>query len=171
MEKLEAVQYSAALAATAAWKGTLREKIYEELGWDSLDLRRWSRRLFLFYKIINHLTPDYTRRPIPQSQESNYGLRRQATIGQVHVRTEIPINFYQDCLSEWEKLDPDIREIRSVNVFKELLLGLIHPPSKSVYCIHDPKRVSILTQLRIGLSKLNFQKFKLYGCFKSLVSD
>ena len=40
MEKLEAVKYSAALAVTGAWKCTSREKIYEELGWKSLDLRR-----------------------------------------------------------------------------------------------------------------------------------
>ena len=29
-----------------------------------------------------------------------------------------------------------------------------------VYRIHDPKGLSILTQLRVGLSKLNFHKFK-----------
>ena len=33
MEKLESVQYSAALAVTGAWKGTSREKLYNELGW------------------------------------------------------------------------------------------------------------------------------------------
>ena len=38
MEKLESVQYSAALAITGAWKGTSRQKIYDELGWESLDL-------------------------------------------------------------------------------------------------------------------------------------
>ena len=161
MEKLEAVQYSAALAVTGAWKGTSREKIYDELGWESLDLRRWSRRLVLFYKNINHLTPDYTRSPIPQRQESNYSLRRRAEIGQIRARTKrFKSTFYPNCLSEWEKLDPEIRGSRSVNVFKKQLLGLIRPPSKSVYGIHDPKLLSILTQLRVGLSKLNFHKFK-----------
>ena len=160
MEKLEAVQYFAALAVTGAWKGTSREKIYEELGWESLDLRQWSRRLALFYKIINNLTPDYTRNP-PQHQESNYSLRRRATIGQIRVRTErFKSTFYPNCLSEWEKLDTEIRESCSVNSFKKQLLGLIRPPSKSVYGIHDPKRLSILTQLRVGLSKLNYHKFK-----------
>ena len=161
MEKLEAVQYSAALAVTGAWKGTSREKIYDELGWESLNLRRWSRRLVLFYKIINHLTPDYTRIPIPQRQASNYSLRRRATTGQIRARTErFKSTFYPNCLSEWENLDPEIRESRSVNVFKKQLIGLIRPPAKSVYGIHDPKRLSILTQLRVGLSKLNFHKFK-----------
>ena len=40
MEKLESVQHSAALAVTGAWKGTSREKLYNELGWESLNLRR-----------------------------------------------------------------------------------------------------------------------------------
>ena len=39
MEKLESVQYSAALAVTGAWRGTSREKLYNELGWESLNLR------------------------------------------------------------------------------------------------------------------------------------
>ena len=33
-------------------------------------------------------------------------------------------------------------------------------PAKSVYGIHDPSGLSHLTQLRVGLSKLNFNKFK-----------
>ena len=137
------------------------KKIYEELGWESLDLRRWSRRLVLFYTIMKNLTPDYTRNPIPQRLESNHSLCRQATIGQIRARTErFKSTFYPNCLSEWEKLDPEICESCSVNVFKKQLLGLIRPPSKSVYGIHDPKLLSVLTQLSVGLSKLNYHKFK-----------
>ena len=138
-----------------------RQKIYDELGWESLNLRRWSRRLVLFYKIINNLTPDYTRDPLPQHQESDYSLRRRAAIGQIRARTErFKSSFYPNCLSEWEKLDPEIQQSCSVNVFKKKLLALIRPPPKLVYNIHDPKGLSILTQLRVGLSKLNFHKFK-----------
>ena len=88
-------------------------------------------------------------------------MRRRATIGQIRVRTKrCRSTFYPGCLSEWEKLDPEIRESRSVNVFKKQLLGLIRPPSKSVYGIHDPKLLSILMQLSVVLSKLNFHKSK-----------
>ena len=161
MEKLESVQYSAALAVTGAWKGTSRQKIYDELGWESLNFRRWSRRLVLFYKIINNLTPDYTRSPVPQLQESDYSLRRRAAVGQIRARTErFKSSFYPNCLSEWEKLDPEIRQSCSVNVFKKRLLAMIRPPSKKIYNIHDPKGLSILTQLHVGLSMLNFHKFK-----------
>ena len=53
MEKLESAQYSAVLAITGTLRGTSRNKLYLELGWESLNSRRWSRRLTLFYKIIN----------------------------------------------------------------------------------------------------------------------
>ena len=161
MEKLESVQYSAVLAATGAWKGTSRDKLYDELGWESLNLRRWSRRLILFYKIVNNLTSDYSRHPIPNLQESSYDLRRRATVGQICARTQgFKSSFYPNCLSEWEKLDPEIRLSSSVNIFKRKLTSIIRPPPKLVYRIHDPKGLSILMQLCVGLSKLNFHRFK-----------
>ena len=133
MEKLESVQYSAALAVTGTWKGTSREKLYNELGWESLNLRRWSRRLNLFYKIVNNSTRDYTRHPVPQIYKSNYDLRTNATIGQIQTRTEaFKSSFYPNCLSEWERLDPEIRLSSSVNIFKKKLLSIIRPPRKFV---------------------------------------
>ena len=42
MEKLESVRYSAALSVTGAWKGTSRDKLYDELGWESLWSYVWS---------------------------------------------------------------------------------------------------------------------------------
>ena len=123
MQKLESVQYSAALAITGAWRGTSREKIYRELGWESLYSRRWSRRLFMLYKIINNLMPDYISEPIPNMNQSNYNLRNQPVIGQIRARTDkYRASFFPDSLLEWSKLDPEIRQSPSINVFKSRLL-------------------------------------------------
>ena len=59
MEKIERVQYQAALAITGAWQGSSRSKIYDELGWESLSDRRKGRRVLLINKIINNNTPSY----------------------------------------------------------------------------------------------------------------
>ena len=48
MEMVEKIQYQAALAITGAWQGTSRNKVYDELGWESLSDRRWWRRLLHF---------------------------------------------------------------------------------------------------------------------------
>ena len=39
MNALERTQYQAAAAVSDAWKGTNRNKIYEELGYETLDQR------------------------------------------------------------------------------------------------------------------------------------
>ena len=129
MEKLESVQYSAALAVTGTWRGTSREKLYAELGWESLSSRRWSGRLTLFYKLMNNLMPKDTMDPIPQLQQSQYSLRNQDVIGRIRARTEkFKSSFYPNCLSEWNELCPEIRTAPSVAIFKKKLLSKIRPP-------------------------------------------
>ena len=51
MERVERIQYQAALAITGAWQGSNRAKLYEELGWETLSDRRWCRRILQIYKI------------------------------------------------------------------------------------------------------------------------
>ena len=36
MEKVEKIQYQAALAITGAWQGSSRSEIYDELGWETI---------------------------------------------------------------------------------------------------------------------------------------
>ena len=50
-QKMESIQYDAALAITGAIKDTSREKFYQGLGLESLRKRRWYRKLLLFQNI------------------------------------------------------------------------------------------------------------------------
>ena len=49
--KLESVQYNAALAITGAIRSYSREKLYQELGLELLKSRRWYRKLCLLFKL------------------------------------------------------------------------------------------------------------------------
>ena len=51
VSKLESIQYNASLAITGAIRGTSKERIYQELGIESLANRRWYRRMCLFGKL------------------------------------------------------------------------------------------------------------------------
>ena len=160
MERLESVQYSAGLAITGAWKGTSRSKIYEELGWESLNDRRWNRWLVLFFKFINKLTPEYTRYPIPSFGCSNYNLRNQTVIGRMNARTDhFGSSLYPNCLKEWNDLPPAIGESPTVASFKSKLFSLSRPPQKLTYGIYNAEGLAILTQLRVGLSQLKSHIF------------
>ena len=59
INKIEKAQYDAALAITAAIRGTCREKLYAELVFQSLKFRRWFRKLASFYKIQSIGLPKY----------------------------------------------------------------------------------------------------------------
>ena len=54
-DKLESIQYNACLAITGAIRGTSTEKIYQELGFESLKSRHWFRNFIIFirYSMIN----------------------------------------------------------------------------------------------------------------------
>ena len=88
MNLLESTQYQAALAVSGAWKGTSREKIYNELGWESLELRRIFRRLTQFYKIMSGLTPEYLRTPIPSLHGHLFGYRFTNVLENIKYRTD-----------------------------------------------------------------------------------
>ena len=161
MEQLEAVQYSAALAVSGACRGTSREKLYDELQCESLNLRRWSRRPVLFYKIFNTLTPDHTRISIPPTLGLFYALSKHNIVEQICGRTaSYEARFYPNCLSELNKLDPEVRLSPTISAFMNKVSSLIRPTAKSIYSFHDPKGLAIPTQLREGLSILNFLKLR-----------
>ena len=58
-QKIESIQYNACLGITGAIRGSAREKNYQELAMESLQHRRWYRKLCYFYKIYNTKSPDY----------------------------------------------------------------------------------------------------------------
>ena len=62
--KMESIQCNACLAITGAIRGTSREKIYQELGLESLQLRPWYRKLCLFYKVFKNQHPKYLFFPV-----------------------------------------------------------------------------------------------------------
>ena len=65
-EKMETVQYKATLAIAGAIQGTSRDKIYQELGLESLKSRRWYKSLVCMFKIMNENPPNYLINLIPK---------------------------------------------------------------------------------------------------------
>ena len=64
-KKLESIQYNAALAITGAIRGTSQNKLYKELGLESLKFRRKFRKLCTLFKIKTSCLPPYLFEMIP----------------------------------------------------------------------------------------------------------
>lgn len=56
---MEATQYNAAVFITGAIRDSSREKLYQELNLESLQLRRWHWTLCYFFKLAKILSPKY----------------------------------------------------------------------------------------------------------------
>ena len=139
--KLESYQYKAALAMTGAINGSSTEKLYQELGIEHLRLRRWFRKLCLFYKIIKSKSPPYLFNLIPRSSRL-HTTRNPDNITPFKVRHNFFRNsFFPSVISEWNKLDLEIRNSASLEIF-------------------NPLGLKLLTRLRIGFSHLKEHKFK-----------
>ena len=64
-QKLELIQYNAALAVTDAVRGTSREKHYPELCKESLQKWRWYRKLCNSLQIFKGQSRDYLSKILP----------------------------------------------------------------------------------------------------------
>ena len=114
--KLETVQYNPALAITGAINGTSRKKLYQELGLEYLQQRRWMRRLCLFYKVVSTKLPAYNYDIIPPVRQSQ---RHPNTFDSISCRNEYFKNSFFLCvIGEWNKLN---REIRKSGTYNTLL--------------------------------------------------
>ena len=142
------------------WQGTNRDKVYEELGWESLHLRRWFRRLTVFYKVMTGLTPQYLRDPVPSPRSHLYGTSSKNDLHPMRCRTQrFQNSFYPDAVKCWNDIGPEIRKSDSLQSFKVKLNGIIKPKCKSIYNIHST-HLKYLFQLRSGLSPLKAHKFR-----------
>ena len=165
---LERTQYQAALAITGTWKGTNRNKIYEELGWETLDHRRYFHQLVLLYKIVNALTPSYLKDPIPL--RNRFSHRLPSYIPTMPYRTErFCTSFFPNSIKSWNNLDPTVRNAPSLAIFKKRIISLIRPPKKEIFNMSDRKGLQWIFQLRVGLS--NLKKHKSNHNFKDTIND
>ena len=128
MDLIERVQYKAALIVSGCWQGISRERLYEDLGWESLSDRRCARRLTIFYKINNGLAPPYLSNHIPQRNEIRVNLRNRVD-STPFIRTERYENsFYPYAINKWNELGEDPKFKPSVQSFKKHLYDFVRPP-------------------------------------------
>ena len=158
--KLESVQYDPALEITGAIRGSSREKLYQELGLESLKSRPRYRKLCLFFKLKKNKHPSYLFDIIPKVLSTRI-TRNHNNILLSNVKHEYFRNsFFPSTVIEWNKLDNNIRNSESVSAFKKQILKFIRPSPNSTFNVHIPHGIKLLTRLRAALSHLREHKFR-----------
>ena len=131
------IHYNSALALTRAIRGSSREKFYQELGLEFLQLRWWYRKLCCFYKIYNKLAPGYLTQLIRTCNEA-YQTKHFANIPSLSFKHNFSKNvFLLSTILEWNKLDPSLRRSASFNVSKNIILQFIRPSHNKIFQCHN----------------------------------
>ena len=90
-KKLENFQYNASLSITGAVRGTSKEKLYQELGFESLQHRRWFRKLCTFYKIFKNQSPRYLYELLP-IKTTPHNTRSSINLPLFHIRHNLDLS-------------------------------------------------------------------------------
>ena len=157
MEKVDRIQYQAALAVTGAWQGSSRVKLYEELGWESLSERRMCKRVLQIHKIVDRRTPSYLRDKMPPNRRNLANL--PCAFQKIKCRIDRYLNsFFPNAISIWNNIIPNFEYLPSFERLKNHLISMIRPKLRSTFDLHDSIYLRHLFQLRLGLSHLRYHK-------------
>ena len=107
---------------------------------ESLQQRRWYRKLCFFFKICKNRCPKYLFETIPQSN-CQYRTRNVQNILHINVKQQFFKNsYFPSTIIEWNKLDSNIRNSETLNIFKSKILKFIRPTANSIFWLSQPYR-------------------------------
>ena len=111
------------------------------------------------FKIMKEEAPNYLINLVPKCEKNTR--TRNSSISS--------FNFQTNC---FKYLDLDIKNSESISIFKSKLLSFIRPVQTNIYNIFDPKGLTFLTRLRLGLNHLNEHRFRhnFQDCLNPLCS-
>ena len=155
------------MAITGAIRGTSREKLYQELGFEYLQQKRYFCKLCTFYTIHKNQSPRYLYNLLPLQTISRI-TRSFNNIPCFHIKHKFFKNsFFPFAIIEWNNLDISIRNSKSLSTFRKSVLKFIRPFPSSTYNCFNNKGIKHITRLSLGLSNLCDQKLK-HGFLDSL---
>ena len=132
--------------------------MYQELSLESLKGRRRLRQLCYLHNVLSTKLPTYFYDLIPPIINSH---RNPGCYRTLYCRTDLFRNCFSPLsMNEWNKFDPDIRNLDSHMKFRKKLLNFIRSSEKSIFNIYDAQRSKLLNRLRLSFSHLHDYKFE-----------
>ena len=159
-QKLESVQYNAALAITGAIRGSSKKNFYHELGSESLQKRWRFRKPFYFFKITKNESLKYLFDQIPTAKTAYRTRNNIDNIPRFNVKhTFFKNSFFPFTVIEWNNLAKSIRNSESLTLFKKSIWQFVRStPNRTFNCL-NPTGTKLITRLKFGLSHLQNNKF------------
>ena len=103
-----------------------------------LSERHWYNKLIFLYKIVNILLPYYLHSYLGFPSSDEYPLRSsfatKVTSRPSQTKT-FKKSFFPNCINKWNNLMPEVRNAKSICVFKKLLGSV--KSKNSLFSIYD----------------------------------
>ena len=103
----------------------------------------------------------------------SYAMRNVDCIPLIKIKHNFFKNtFLPSAIIEWNKLDLAIRNAESLGIFKSNIFKFFRPIPRSFFNCYNHKGIRLMTQLRLGLSRLREHKFNhnFRNCINRLCS-
>ena len=160
LNRLDSLHRRAGIICTGAISRSRTSRLFEDLGWCSLQIRRSNAKLALMYKIVSNLAPSYLVSLLQTLQRTNSStaLRQRRKFAVFCRQNRFYRSFFPSALRLWEDLTEAERNSDSFQSFKtalQLKSMADIPCQYSVYNTLYGTYSKILTQIRLGLSNLN----------------
>ena len=102
--------------------------------------------------------PTYLYEVIPPLLNSH---RNSSCYRNLYCRTDLFRNYFLPfSINEWNKMDPDIRNLDAHAMFRKKLWNFIKSSEKTILNISDPQRSKLLNRLRLDFRHLRKHKFR-----------
>ena len=115
---------------------------------------------WFYFLILFTVIPSYLKDYLPVLVATRHNQRNSVFRRFVCHTNYFNNSFLPYCVDEWNNLDPILRELETVSLFKKHLLHFIRPKPMPVYDLMDPPGFKLLTHLRVNLSHLREHKFR-----------
>ena len=103
--KLDRIQYNAAKLVSSTLHYTSKEKLFSELGWESIKQRADFLGLTLFHKIHCNVTRPLIKHFMPELAERQYNLRTDKVYKEIPTSTQkFPNSFFPYMTRLWNRL-------------------------------------------------------------------
>jgi hypothetical protein len=161
MSKLDRIQYSAAKLVTSTLHYTSKEKLFAELGWESIKQRADYLGLTLYHKIHCKLTRPLINYCMPDLVDRTQNLRSDRVYQQLLITgMKIRNSFFPYMSRLWNKLP---KKVKSMNLddFKLYLKEEVKPNRRKFYSKGNKHKCSLLTRIRVNRSYLNEHGFSI----------
>ena len=133
---------------------------HQELGFESLQQRRWYRKLRSFDKVFKNESLRYLFNIIP-NRKLACSTRNHVNISLFKTNHNFLKNsFFPSTIIEWNSLYPNLRNSVTYETFKNSIVKFIRPSPNSIFKCHNQQGIKFLITLRLGLSHLREHKFK-----------